>query len=264
MKRICMVICVLSVLGFVACVGPMGARGLSGPKGHTGQKGLKGHNGRSDVDLLKANYLNLVRVYNTNYETFKSRKADFDKIIPFSSAEFNNEFVTEKQRNYVYAGLGYRVSDIEIVKQIITGFMNIVSDANKRYVNDLLLALRDSAQYVHEVIEIMDAGNDFDLAKLKREINEEDISELNAMLMEMLYRRASVLDDIENMLDSTKLFLVNLSILHHIASVKSKLDPIVLFDGKIHKKIYVGDESLKNLRDAIEKKVNNIKQILLP
>ncbi|AHH11148.1 collagen-like protein (plasmid) [Borrelia coriaceae] len=268
MKKICMVVCILVALGFVGCVGPDGLIGPCGPKGADGKRGLPGHDGRSDIDLLRVNYYHLLRIYDINYKAFSARKADFDRDIPFISIEFGNEFRTEEQRNSVYAGLGYSIEYIEIVKQIIIALKKIVSDANREHARGLLLALKNSSEYFHDVIEIMNSEDmirsDVNLSRLKRGNNMEDVNELNAMLMELLYKRECVISDIKEILDSTKLFLVDPSIIHHIANIKFKLKAIVSLNGKVYKKIYTGEESLKGLRDAIEKKMLLLKQTLVP
>ncbi|AHH03969.1 Hypothetical protein BHY_1018 (plasmid) [Borrelia nietonii YOR] len=261
MKIICMLICILIALGFVGCVFRIGRPGADGDKGHNGRNGLPGHDGRSDVDLLKANYLNLVKVYGANYSAFKLREADFDKEIPFNSIEFGDEFKTGKQRSNVYAGLGYSIVDIEIVKKLVTALIGDVDDVSKEAAKNLLLALRSSAQYVREVINEKDTiCNDVNLDKLKRGDNVIDVSEINAMLTMMLRQRENVIEGIKESLRNAELSLMPLN----IADIRAKLDVIVQTRGKIYKKIYTGDDSLQGLRDATTRKIDELKQALLP
>ncbi|AHH13022.1 Hypothetical protein BHO_0025500 (plasmid) [Borrelia hermsii YBT] len=261
MKRICMAICILIALELVGCVFRVGRPGADGDKGHNGRNGLPGHDGRGDVDLLRVNYLNLVKVYDANYNAFKLREADFDKEIPFNSIEFGDEFKTGEQRNNVYAGLGYSIVDIEVVKKLVTALMGDVDDVSKEAAKNLLLALRSSAQYVREVINEKDTiCNDVNLDKLKRGDNVIDVSEINAMLMMMLRQRESVIKGIKEALINAELSLMPLA----IADIRVKLDVIIQTRGKIYKKIYTGNDSLQGLRDATIRKIDELKQALLP
>ncbi|BDU63333.1 hypothetical protein BOFE_08730 (plasmid) [Candidatus Borrelia fainii] len=276
MAKVFVVIFVMISLGFliVGCTAPMGIaesigivgqrgpKGISGLEGDAGLRGDAGEKaGRGDIAILMTSLSNLKRSYYANIDEFNLQKNDIDTKALFDHIVFKGLFKLNNPKNGrddVYASLKHNIEDIQTVKQIVESLTNSSNSMLEGYAKDLLIFLRDSARCIKEVIYLLE--NELDILQKSNDL--EGISELSAMLVEMLYRREGVLDAIRNVLDSTKLFLVNLFILHHIENVRFKLDPIVLLNGKIHKKIYVDYESLKNLRDAIEKKVNNIKRIL--
>ncbi|AHH07404.1 Hypothetical protein BCD_1338 (plasmid) [Borrelia crocidurae DOU] len=259
MKKIYVVIFILMLLVF-GC--KIGERGIAGFVGHNGKDGLGGHDGRSDVELLKVNYLKFKRMFHSNYESFKLKKEDFDKEIPFDNIIFDNEFKTESQRNSIYASLDYNVEDIEILKNLIARLFDFIDDDRKENIKALLFSLRDIDQYVSAVITASDVViSDFNLVNIKKGDNIDIVSSLNAMFSELSYRRASVIKDIRNIFSSIKKFM-EVASADRISSINGNIRIIGSNTGMIYKKIHVGDESLLGLKNDIIKKLEELKKTL--
>ncbi|AMR75887.1 hypothetical protein [Borrelia hermsii] len=256
MKKICMVICILIALGLVGCIGPIGPHGA---RGSDGKDGKDGQGIRGDIELLEANVLLLKASYACNNEVFKTKRAGFDKSIPFRHAAFQNEFNAREEKDYVYAGLKHDELSIGIVERILEKLINASSANNldRDVAKKLLVALKNSAQYVNEVINLFLSGTG--LAKF-HEHNGSIITELNIMVMNIFRQRESVLDDLKKALRNTESSLMPLN----VADIRDKLNVIIQNQGRIYKKIYTGDDSLQGLRDAITGKINKLKQVLVP
>ncbi|UPA12615.1 hypothetical protein [Borrelia venezuelensis] len=259
MERICTIICILSTLMFMGCTGPMGPRGFMGFRGPDGKRGAIGQGLRGDFELLEANVLILKSSYYYNYQVFNSKRANFNNSIAFGHSVFQDEFNTDQPKDYVYASLRHDESDISMVERIVAQLTGnvLANNLDNNAVKLLLLALRDSAKYVYEFMDFFLSG--VGLAKF-RKYDEPHISELCAMVMDMFRQRESVLADIQSVLiDIRSLFKRELD----IAKVRSSLNSIINIQGKVYEKIYIGNGSLKGLRDSVENKIDELKRLLV-
>ncbi|UPA11229.1 hypothetical protein bpSLO_001075 (plasmid) [Borrelia parkeri] len=237
-------------------MGPQGFMGFIGPDG---KRGAIGQGLRGDFELLEASILILKSSYYYNYQVFNSKRANFNNSIAFGHSVFQDEFNTEQSKDYVYAGLKHDESDVSMVEQIVaqlTGNVlanNLDNNAAKR----LLLALRDSAKYVYEFMDFFLSG--VGLAKF-RKYDEPHISELSAMVMDIFRQRESVLDDVQSVLINIRsLFKRGVD----VAKVRSSLNSIINTQGKVYEKIYIGNGSLKGLRDSVKNKIDELKRLLV-
>ncbi|WP_024653744.1 hypothetical protein [Borrelia persica] len=272
MKRMYAIIFILSLLELVGC--KPGEPGSVGFMGYSGKDGIRGLDGRSDIDLFNFHYLKLKKMYFLNFESFKEKKDIFNKDIPFDNAAFNNKFTTDEQKDIIYASLNYDLEVIEIFRDIMNILVKDDSDDKKMRIRNFLFALRDSKQYVLEVMteiggivgdDFRIVGDDFlddsSLVSLKRKDNMKIIDELNAMLRELLYKRSNVIKNIGDIMSSTKPFLEVLSS-SSLRRIETDLDSIGLAGGKVYEKIYTGEESLLGLKNGIMDKLRILKAML--
>ncbi|WP_434757070.1 hypothetical protein bpuCAU1_001226 (plasmid) [Borrelia puertoricensis] len=255
MKRICAIIFILSTLMFIRCTGPMGPQGFMGFRGLDGKLGAIGQGLRGDFELLEASILILKSSYYYNYQLFDLKRENFNNSIAFEHSVFQNEFNTDQPKDYVYAGLRHDESNVSLVEEIVAQLTgNVANSFDNDAAKHLLLALRDSAKYVYEFMDFFLSG--VGLANF-RKYDEPYISELCVMAMDMFRERESVLDDIQSILIDIR-FLFKDGVVD-IAKLRSSLNPIINIQGKIYEKIYIGNRSLKGLRDSVKNKIDELK-----
>ncbi|AHH11147.1 collagen-like protein (plasmid) [Borrelia coriaceae] len=248
MKRVCMVICLLST--FLGCSGPAGPRGFMGDRGPDGNRGDIGHGLRGDFELLEASVFLLKSSYDYNYKILEPNKAGFDTSIPFGLDIFQNEFSTQESKDYVYVALNNDERYINILKQIIEKLTKPPANSrDKDAAKKLLLALRDSAECIHQVINLFLTSS----GTVKFVNNDRSfITELNVFLMMIFRQRKNVVDDIKKILSKVEPSLT----MGNIPNFRNEFKSITEPDGEIYKKIYIGADSLRGLRGIIKNRID--------
>ncbi|WP_024653743.1 hypothetical protein [Borrelia persica] len=248
MKRVCVLIFIISFVGILGCVGPAGAPGLRGLAGIDGENG---QDQRGDIELLRANFLILKKSYDYNVNALQNIRDGVGKDILFENDVFEKIFSLQKDQDYVYIATrndDVVVRQISIVLRTLVGDLSVVNVQDRIYARGFLSALKWSAEYVDEVIKLDIFTPDFDLDRLSK-FKRSDIWELNFLIVRMLEVREDVANDFKWLLQD----------LPAVSSMRNRLMPIVDDkNGKIYKKIHVGSYSLKGLKESIVKKIKDI------
>ncbi|AHH11149.1 hypothetical protein bcCo53_001145 (plasmid) [Borrelia coriaceae] len=249
MQKRCMVMYVIMSLGFLI----VGCSDLLSPQVGPSEKS---YDVNAAVALLKIKYKNFKGSYFANKPIFDPQKVK----IPFNHVhnnvptfpDFNDEV-----KDHLYAGIGYDQDYASKLENIVGKLLNAVDNAGEYLAAAKALCdvLSNVGQYFYDVISKIGPGDILDrdnLDKIVASKDEYDLVELVALLDRMLFLRYNVIDKIGDI-------LVLADKAQGIANIKDCLLPIIDNNANLYRSINGNTTgSLKGLRDAIERRVDQI------